>query len=89
MMPRYFFHLATGDETLVDDLGEEFDLVEEARGHAVTVARELSRNARPTNPDGRYISVMDERGVVVFTVLLRCVTVFLWVLPSGALDSFC
>jgi hypothetical protein len=70
-MPRYFFHLATGDKTLVDELGEEFDLVEEARGHAITVARELSRHSRP-DLAARYISVMDERGVVVFT--MRCTT---------------
>ena len=42
-MPRYFFHVTNGD-TLADEVGEEFELVEAARGHATAVARELSRN---------------------------------------------
>jgi len=67
-MPRYFFHLTNGD--YVGDVeGEEFDLVEAARGHAMTVARELSRN-RPRALVGHYISVVDERGVVVFKARL-------------------
>ena len=42
-MPRYFFDLTNGD-SVIDEVGEEFDLVEAARGHAVAMARELSRN---------------------------------------------
>jgi uncharacterized protein DUF6894 len=68
-MPRYFFHVTNGD-TLADEVGEEFDLVEAARGHALGVAREMSRNGLPSAWAGRYISVMDERGVVVFKVPL-------------------
>src|SRR2546423_1746028 len=64
-MARYFFHL-TNEDTIADEMGEEFDLVEEARGHALAVARELSRNAPPHQ---HHISVVDERGVVVFTTL--------------------
>jgi hypothetical protein len=85
-MARYFFHLANGD-TITDDLGEEFDLVEEARGHALAVARELSRNAPPNRFAGRHISVLDERGVVVFTALLRAV-VALAILVE-AIEVFC
>ena len=70
-MARYFFDLTNGDRISVDEVGEEFDLVEEARGHALRVARELCRN-RPWAPDlGRYISVTDESGVVVFRTPLR------------------
>jgi hypothetical protein len=68
-MPRYFFHVTNGN-TLADEEGEEFGLVEAARGHARAVARELSRNHLPSACIGRYISVMDERGVVVFKVPL-------------------
>jgi hypothetical protein len=70
-MPRYFFALTDKNSlSLADDeVGEEFDLVEAARGHAVAVARELSRN-RPRALGGYYISVVDERGVVVFKVRL-------------------
>jgi hypothetical protein len=69
-MPRYFFHVSgSNGDILADEEGEEFDLVEAARGHATAVARELSRNrSRPLV--GHYISVVDERGVVVFKVRL-------------------
>jgi hypothetical protein len=62
-MPRYFFHLTNG--LLVEDLdGEDFDLVAEARGHAVKVAEEVGRNRGSLS--GRSISVTDEEGVVIF-----------------------
>jgi uncharacterized membrane protein len=60
-MARYFFHLSNG-LTLEDTDGEDFDLVAEARGHALKVAKELSRGSL----GGMSISVADERGVVVF-----------------------
>jgi Domain of unknown function (DUF6894) len=69
-MPRYFFALTDQDSlSLADDeVGEEFDRVEAARGHAMAVARELSRNQHPCAWAGLYISVVDEGGVVVFKV---------------------
>jgi hypothetical protein len=73
-MPRYFFALTDKDSlSLADDeVGEEFDLVEAARGHATAVARELSRNQPPHAfvGFGWHISVVDEQGVVVFKVPL-------------------
>jgi hypothetical protein len=70
-MPRYYFDLSDGDLNLADDeVGEEFDLVEAARGHAVAVARELLRNEPPHAFVGWHISVVDEQGVVVFKVPL-------------------
>jgi hypothetical protein len=80
-MARYFFHLTNNDDVITDDVGEEFDLVEEARGHALAVARELARNASPHRFAGYHISVVDERDLIVFTALLRAVVV-LAVLPS-------
>jgi hypothetical protein len=68
-MPRYFFVLTNGNG-VADEVGEEFDGVEAARGHAMTVARELSRGQLPRALVGRSISVIDERGVVVFKVPL-------------------
>jgi len=60
-MPRYYF----ADLSLADDeIGEEFDLVEAARGHAVAVARELSRHHLPSAWAGLYISVVDAGGIV-------------------------
>jgi hypothetical protein len=68
-MPRYFFHLTNGD-SVADEVGEEFDVVEAARAHASAVARELSGNRVPDDLVGLYISVVDERGIVVFKVPL-------------------
>ena len=44
--------------------------MEGARGHAIAVARELSGNGLPAVLVGRYISVADEKGVVVFKIAL-------------------
>jgi hypothetical protein len=60
-MAQYFFHLSNG-VTLEDIEGENFDLLAEARGHALQVAHELRRSSL----GGRSISVTDEQGVVVF-----------------------
>ena len=60
-MARYFFHLIDG-LTLEDADGENFDLLAEARGHALQVAKELGRGLL----GGKSISVTDEQGVVVF-----------------------
>jgi hypothetical protein len=43
---------------------------EVARADAIAVARELSGNRVPDDFVGCYISVVDERGVVVFKVPL-------------------
>jgi Domain of unknown function (DUF6894) len=70
-MPRYFFHLTDGDSlSLADEVGEEFDRVEAARGHAMAVARELSHPDCPRTLLGHQISVVDERGALVFKVPL-------------------
>ena len=68
-MSHYFFNLTNGD-SVADEVGEDFDGVEAARGHAMAVARELSRNRLSHALDGHHISVVDERGVVVFKVPL-------------------
>jgi hypothetical protein len=72
-MPRYFFALTDQDSlSLADDeLGEEFDRVEAARRHAMAVAHELSRNEPLHAFVGCHISVVDEKGVVVFKVPLH------------------
>ena len=63
---RYYFHLVRDNEIIRDDQGEEFDLVQEARAHAVQVARELSRNVDPAKLAGRAIVAVDSNDVVVF-----------------------
>jgi hypothetical protein len=71
-MPRYFFDLTDDDSLSLagDEVGEEFDRVEAARGEAMAVARELSRHRPPDALIGLHISVIDERGVVIFKVPL-------------------
>jgi hypothetical protein len=66
-MARYFFHLTNGD-SLVDEVGEEFDFVEAAQRHAMAMARELSGSQRADALVGHHISVVDEWGVEVFKV---------------------
>jgi hypothetical protein len=44
---------ALAGDSLADEVGEEFDDVEAARGHAMAVARELSRNQLPDALDNR------------------------------------
>jgi hypothetical protein len=66
-MPRYFFHLTNGDR-VADEVGEEFDHVEAAQRHAMTMARELSGGRPPNTVVRHHISVVDERGVEVFKV---------------------
>jgi hypothetical protein len=63
-------------------VGEEFELVAEARGHALAVARELSHNDTRSRFAGRHISVVDELGVVVFTVLLQVAVVLVALLAE-------
>src|SRR5215831_15841701 len=66
-MPRYFFHVTNGD-SITDEEGEEFELFEAAREHAIAVARELVREGLKWA--GHSISVTDERGTIVFKVPL-------------------
>jgi len=70
-MPRYYSALTDGDRSLADDeVGEELDHEGAARGHAMAVARELSRHQPLDALIGFYISVVDEDGIVVFKVPL-------------------
>ena len=63
-MSRYFFHIKEGDETIVDEEGEEFDTVESVRKVAVESAREIMSqdvlNGRA--PNGRTFVIADETG---------------------------
>ena len=71
-MAHYFFELVTDHgDVLQDDGGEEFGLVEEARGHALRVASELGRNHEPGSIAGKFITVLDGNGIVVFKTPLR------------------
>jgi hypothetical protein len=63
-MPVYFFHLETQAGLIRDEMGEEFDLLQEAKGAALDIASELARNQERIA--GQHILMTDAYGVVVF-----------------------
>lgn len=67
---RYFFHLEGLRDVLQDETGEEFLSIEEARAHAVDVAKELARNRRDRVGVGQRLLVTDVRGDALFCVPL-------------------
>jgi Domain of unknown function (DUF6894) len=71
-MPRYFVDLTDDDSLSLagDEIGENSNEWRQREGHAMAVARELSRHRPPNTIIGLHISVIDERGVVVFKVPL-------------------
>ena len=71
-MPHYVFELvADSGDVLNGDDGEEFQLIEEARGHALQVASELAKNHDPAALVDKFIRVVDRNGTVVFRTPLR------------------
>jgi uncharacterized protein DUF6894 len=69
-MARYFFNLQDGNAVLRDDLGEEFNNVEEARNHAVQVATELARNRPERIRAQQRLLITDASGVELFQLPL-------------------
>ena len=63
-MSRYFFHIKEGDETIVDEEGEEFDTVESVRKVAVESAREIM--SQDVLVAGRFLTALTfgEREIV-------------------------
>jgi Domain of unknown function (DUF6894) len=60
-MPRYFVYMMQEGRIISgDDIGEEFDLLQAARGHALRVARDLARNSRSKALAGKSIVLIDE-----------------------------
>jgi len=63
-MPRFFFHVTNGDLTQDRD-GDLCESVEDAKRHAITVARELGHASSQTGIR-RIVSVTDEGGTEIF-----------------------
>ena len=63
-MPRFFFHVTNG-KTIRDQDGDSFESVEEAKRHAVTIARELGHASSQTAAR-QNVFVTDEDGTEVF-----------------------
>ena len=68
-VPVYFFHLETQAALIRDEKGEEFDLLQEAKGAALDIASELARNQE--HLAGQHILMTDAFGVVVFRTPVR------------------
>ena len=69
-MPRYFFHLRDGTDTLIDAEGAHFNNTDEARAAAVANARSIvSHEALEGHIDlAQRIDVVDEAGTFVCSV---------------------
>jgi hypothetical protein len=60
-MPRYFFQADYHGATIIDDVGEEFPTLQDARAHAVVVAKELGQH----NAKAVVVSVLNENMVII------------------------
>lgn len=65
-MSRYFFHLRQEGSTVLDEEGDDFATLEEARASAVTAVRELiaARIKTGNSVSDEYMDVTDEAGEV-------------------------
>jgi hypothetical protein len=68
-MTLYFYHLETQDGVITDHRGEEFDLLQEAKGAALFIASELARNQ--ADVAGQHILITDASGLVLFRTPVR------------------
>ena len=67
-MVQYFFHLKDRTGVVLDDMGEEFPNIEEAKVHANHVARELWRNRPEHVVAGQRLLMADAAGVVLHRI---------------------
>jgi len=67
-MARYFFHIASGDEHNVDDVGRELHDDAAARAHAHDLMRAISieRIDQGREVSGLKIQVVDARNALLF-----------------------
>jgi hypothetical protein len=66
-MPRYFFHLGNWD-FYRDEVGRRFSDPEDAKAHAVVVARELGQDS---DWEGYAVVVIDEHGDEIARVQIK------------------
>jgi hypothetical protein len=70
-MPRFFFDIADGPETGVDDEGLEFPDLESARANALATLGEIARDELPDGDHRDFqIAIRDESGQVLLTATL-------------------
>jgi hypothetical protein len=72
-LPRYYFHIRSGDETALDDEGTDLPDLKAAHADALLAARELFaagiKSAKNALPKG--IVIADEAGKELGEVLLK------------------
>jgi hypothetical protein len=71
-MPRYFIDFEDGSLRLVDDEGQDFASLQEARDAAIGALPDVGREVPPHDGHRRFVAlVRDERGEVLCTVRLE------------------
>jgi hypothetical protein len=58
-MARYYFQANYRGVTVVDEIGEDFPTLQQAKAHAATVAKELGRN----DPESVTVFVLSQEGM--------------------------
>lgn len=69
MKARYYFNVDYRGSPVIDDIGEEFSSLQEAKAHAALVANELGRN----NRQPVTVLVLNEAGTLLATEYVDCV----------------
>lgn len=74
-MPRFYFHMRSGEDFIEDPEGSELPDLAAARAEAIAAARELMadriRNGHPA--DGQEFLIFDEDGKQIDTIPFRSV----------------
>ncbi len=75
-MPKYFFHMATKDQQVTDEVGRTFDSLSDAHMHAVGLIYRSCAHLQSKDTVGWMINVADASGRVLLAVLFprHCVT---------------
>ncbi len=68
-MPKYFFHMATKDQQVTDEVGRTFDSLSDAHMHAVGVIYRSCAHLQSKDTEGWMINVADASGRVSLAVL--------------------
>ena len=72
-MPRYFFHIRTGEDLILDDEGEEFEDLTGAQAEALHTCREMAiEEIRRGGPVAFCkVEIWDESGKVLDVIQAR------------------
>lgn len=72
-MPRYYFHISSSDTFVRDEIGVEFDRLDQVEPEAIKGAREILaeylKAGRPV--DHQQFEIRDQAGALVLTLRFR------------------